>query len=240
MRDLQLAIAIVAASGLLLLTVVARTSARRGSSAGIAIFFLGVAAAPLWISIVVMLIGSVLVRSAEYWTVAPWLVLAAYFRYTAYSVGVAVLTAAAYFATRGDVTRKVNMSLLCLAVLVPLAFVADRLQRQRAAATAADEAAKAAAVVEFVLGSAELATVAPGPNGETTARVLPGEPERYSVTVRHPDDTMKMKAIVAVTRADDGAQYRVLCMTPDLEPWGGWHQPGFTCPLGAVAPPRTR
>ena len=76
-------------------------------------------------------------------------------------------------------------------------------------------------------------------HARATSFLSASEPERYLVSVGRPNyPGYEMQAMVEVTRTDAGPTFRVMCMTPKLEPWDGWYKPGFTCPLGAVAPGR--
>ncbi len=189
----------------------------------IAFLLVGFGFLPLWISIALLMVGSLKQsNSSDYWTVAPWMVIAGIV-YCQYTLGIAVATIAVSVMVKGTPERRRKLAGATFVTLVLGAGAVLAYGKMQRDSHAADLKAEEARVFEFVKHSP---TVRQAMGSEFDVRNTgttidrSGWPVMYDIAVSPMIKDFKVKmertqyVIVDISRTDTSPTFSVRCLTP--------------------------
>ena len=176
-------------------------------------FFGGFGFLPLWASVAAVYLGSIQSHvSPEYWTVAPWLVIAAV-PYCSITFGIASATLIVHKRTVGDESRKFKLSVLTFLSLCAAAIIAAALLWKQHKSHERDLKNEELMAMEFVKNQKSVA-LAVGDDFRVSivsTKISHGTPLQYDISV---SGKKQMYALVNVSHASESTNFSLACLTP--------------------------
>ena len=176
------------------------------------VFVLVFGSSPLWVAGVLVWLGGRQSTSADYWNVAPWLIIFA-FPLCGVTVAIALATVGAFSVAKGTLARKIAIAAACFAFLtsaVALFFYQDLRKQKNVAELRKSEQAR---VERFVSEHPAVRTAIGKParaSAGTSRLDSKGWPFEYDVYI---SSTPPVNAIVSVARAAGEATFSLRCIT---------------------------
>jgi hypothetical protein len=168
---------------------------------------------PLWAAVVAMYLGSIQPHaSSQYWTVAPWLAIAAV-PYCGITLGIAFATLVVHKRTAGDESRKFKLSVLTFFSLCAAAVIAAALLWMEHKSQERDLKNEDIKAMEFVKNQ-KAAALAVGGDFRVSivsTKISQGIPIQYDISV---SGKKQMYAIVNASHASGSTNFSLACLTP--------------------------